>query len=208
MLLGFNGFGRFARGAVMLGIGAALVATAPPLASGQTLLQRLFPRITGNGGAADPGTPGSGTLTVDPKVLGAPAYCPELRIPLDGEAFAYYDADRAGEASSVRYLGSIIQTARECLAVSDASITMKVGIAGRIVAGPRGGPGKVTMPVRITAIRQRDNSVLFNKAYNVSVTLGSAALRADFSQVIEPVTFKRTALDEDIIIYIGFDHSQ
>jgi hypothetical protein len=207
MSLRFNGFAGLARGAIAVGLGATLMVAAAP-SSGQTLLQRLFPRITGSGAPADPGPSTSGPLTVDPKLLGPPAYCPELRIPLDGETYAFYDADRAGEPSSVRYLGSILRTARECLAVTETSLTMKVGVAGRVVAGPKGGPGKVTMPVRITVIKQHGNTVMFNKTYNVIVTVATAELRADFSQVIEPITFKRSPLDEDIIVYIGFDHPQ
>ncbi len=202
------------RGTVALAISAAVAIGASAPASSQTIFQKLFPRITGggNGGGNNGGNTAapdnSGTLTVDPKVFVSPGYCPELRIPLNGENFALYDAERSGEPSSVRFMGSIIQTARECLSVTDTGITLKLGIAGRVVAGPKGKAGKVTMPIRITAVKQHGNTVLFNKTYSVNVNVGTGDLRADFAQVIDPVTFKRTLNDEDIIIYVGFDHPQ
>src|SRR5690348_13750430 len=105
---------RRTRHAVALALGLGLVATATLPADAQSIIQRIFPRITG-GGTSQPDN--SGTLTLDPKVFATPGYCPELRIPLNGETYAYYDADRAGEAAGVRFLASILQTARECLSV-------------------------------------------------------------------------------------------
>jgi hypothetical protein len=45
---------------------------------------------------------------------------------------------------------------------------------------------------------------MFDKAYTATVTVGPD-LAADFSQVIDNISFKRTVNDEDIILYVGFD---
>ena len=74
------------------------------------------------------------------------------------------------------------------------------------MAGPKGAPGKLTLPLRVTVVKQSTDAVLFNKAFTATVAVSPGGdLSADFSQVIDPVAFKRTALDEDIIVYVGFD---
>ena len=40
----------------------------------------------------------------------------------------------------LRYQATIIRTARECQ-VNSGVMTMKVGIEGRVITGPAGGPG-------------------------------------------------------------------
>jgi hypothetical protein len=182
-----------------------LVASAAVPASGQNLLQRLFPRITGSTPPAEQGQSESGALVVDPKVLMTPGYCPEIRIPLGGETFATFDANHQGDPKFVRYLASITKTARECLVVTETGMALKLGIAGRVVAGPKGGAGKLTLAFRVTVIKQHGNVLLHDKTYSTAVMITGAGLAADFAHVIDPVVFKRTVLDEDIIVYIGFD---
>ena len=70
------------------------------------------------------------------------------------------------------------------------TLSIKVGVAGRILAGPKGGAGTVTMPIRIAVARQHDNSVLFSKAFRSRVTLKAPDYAADYSEVFDQVTFK------------------
>src|SRR6516225_6143581 len=50
-------------------------------------------------------------------------------------------------AGDLRYQLSFGQTAREC-AVQGATMIVKVGVQGRVILGPMGGPGKVEVPLR------------------------------------------------------------
>jgi hypothetical protein len=182
-------------------LAAALLLTATVQSAGAAnLIQRLF----GGGKSAD--TTQQNALVIDPDTFTAAAYCPEVRVLSNGVTYATFDPNHDGDQGYVRFLGSISQTARECLSVTDTGITMKLGVAGRVIAGPKGAPGKLTLPLRVTVIKQTTNTVLFNKAYTANVTVApNGDLTADFSQVIDPITFKRTALDEDLIVYVGFD---
>jgi hypothetical protein len=45
-----------------------------------------------------------------------------------------------GPATNVRYQGAIGQLVREC-AVLGQTVTMRVGVEGRLLVGPQGGPG-------------------------------------------------------------------
>src|SRR5881396_2853378 len=50
-------------------------------------------------------------------------------------------------AGDLRYQLSFGQTAREC-AVQGGNLSIKVGVQGRVILGPMGGPGKVDVPLR------------------------------------------------------------
>ena len=64
-----------------------------------------------------------------------------------------------GEPSALdlRYQGTIIRTARECH-VNAGVMTMKVGIEGRVITGPAGGPGTVDVPLRIAVVQEGPNA--------------------------------------------------
>ena len=59
-------------------------------------------------------------------------------------------------ALDMRYQGTIIRTARECH-VNAGVMTMKVGVEGRIITGPAGGPGTVDVPLRIAVVKEGVN---------------------------------------------------
>jgi len=68
------------------------------------------------------------------------------------------DNSKASESGvlSLRYQGTIIRTARECN-VTAGVVTMKVGVEGRIITGPAGGPGTVDVPLRIAIVQEGVN---------------------------------------------------
>jgi len=55
---------------------------------------------------------------------------------------------------TLKYQGSFARLARNC-AVVDGNMVMKIGIEGRLVVGPAGGPGQVNVPLRIAVVRKR-----------------------------------------------------
>ena len=185
-----------------------VVAVGVDSASAANIFQRIF-----GGGKTSTANPPANALVIDPNDLTAPDYCPELRIEVGQQAFAtLYKVHPTAIPRACRYLIRSAKTARECLrTLPTRGISMKIGVAGRVVAGPKGGTGKVTLPIRITVVQAdaHQHGVLFNKTFaetKVAVTGGD--LSTDFSQVINPVSFKRTALDDDLIVYIGFDEKK
>src|SRR6516165_7443871 len=50
--------------------------------------------------------------------------------------------DGANEAMSLKYQGTFVRAARDCAVVS-GEMVMRVGVQGRIIVGPAGGPGQV-----------------------------------------------------------------
>lgn len=132
-------------------------------------------------------------------------YCPPVVIRGSTESMTIYERGKDGDAASVRYLASISKTARECR--TDAGmLSIKLGVSGRVVAGPKGGAGSITLPVRIVAVKQIGGAKpLFSQLYKIPVTLGPPDFGANYSQVFDQITIPIGPEDRDIIIYVGFD---
>ena len=64
---------------------------------------------------------------------------------------------KTGEAEptalDLRYQVTIVRTARECQ-VNSGIMTMKVGIEGRVITGPAGGPGTIDLPLRLAVVQE------------------------------------------------------
>lgn len=133
----------------------------------------------------------------------APAYCPVMRIRGGTEAYIVYERGHEGDPSFIRYQGSITKTARECRATADG-FAVKVGVAGRVVSGPKGGQGSVTLPVRV-ALNQQSTGIKFSELYKVPVTVMPPSLSGDYSHVVDWIPVTAAPNEKDFIIYVGFD---
>src|ERR1700759_1604160 len=116
------------------------------------------------------------------------------------------DAEPA--ALDVRYQGSIVRTARECH-VNSGMMTMKIGIEGRVITGPAGGPGTVYVPMRIAVVKEGVNpQTITSKFGKESVTLAGDGDRVTFTHIDPDITFPLPhpagAIDS-YVVYIGFD---
>ena len=146
--------------------------------------------------------------TYDPNYFLKSGYCPPVQVLPGAESLVIYQRGHDGDAAYIQAQGSITKTARECHMVDAATMSIKLGIAGRVLAGPKGGAGTVTLPVRIAVTRQRDNSVLFSKAFPLKVVLTAPEFSNDYSQVYDQVVFKVGPDDRDLIVYVGFDEGK
>jgi hypothetical protein len=111
-------------------------------------------------------------------------------------------------AMTVKYQGSFVRAAREC-AVADGNMIMKVGIEGRIVVGPAGGPGRVDVPLRFAVVQETPSGMraIATKFVIVPVDV-QATGNTLFAHVEEAMAFPiptPTALLDDYIVYVGFD---
>lgn len=117
----------------------------------------------------------------------------------------------AGEKSamSVKYQGEFVRTARNCT-VANGSMAMRIGVEGRIIVGPMGGPGEVDVPLRIAVVQESPGGMraIATKFIRIPVTLGPNDGSALFTHVEEglsfPVPSPASQLD-DYIAYVGFD---
>lgn len=59
-----------------------------------------------------------------------------------------YERGGEGDPQFIRYQGSILKIARECTYSGDEIVSVKFGVSGRVVIGPRGAPGTYSVPIR------------------------------------------------------------
>lgn len=130
--------------------------------------------------------------------------CPGATIRQGAGAWA----QNAGQGpTNVRYQASIVQIARECALLGE-TMTIKVGVEGRLLVGPKGGPGNVTVPLRIALVHEGPQPrPIVSKFYAVQVTVPPGATQVPFTQVDDDLTFPLPADKnlEKYIIYVGFD---
>jgi hypothetical protein len=134
-------------------------------------------------------------------------YCPPAEIRIGTEALVIYQRGHEGDDQFVRFQGSLSRPVRECHIVGD-TMNIKVGISGRLVAGPKGNAGSFTVPIRVAVVRQHDGSVLFSGLQKAPVSLNEPTYAADYKYVFDNVTFKIGPDDRDLIIYVGYDEGK
>ncbi|HXW24786.1 MAG TPA: hypothetical protein VEK73_08580 [Xanthobacteraceae bacterium] len=135
--------------------------------------------------------------------------CPGIDIREGASTLAVNAPGADPNATNVRYQATIAQTAREC-AIAGPTMTIKVGIQGRIILGPAGSPGPVEVPMRLALVREGiEPRTIWTKLYRVPVTVPPGEGNVPFVQVEENMSFpvpKRSEL-EAYVVYVGFDSS-
>jgi hypothetical protein len=137
------------------------------------------------------------------------SYCPPVVIRAGTEAMSLYDKGHDADPQYVRFLGSIGKTARECHQEGD-TLSIKLGVSGRVVAGPKGSAGTVTLPLRVAVVKQfgGGKGPLYSQLFKIQVSVAGPALNADYSQVFDQVRAKVGPDDHDLIVYVGFDEGK
>ena len=151
-------------------------------------------------------TPSGGTADISADDID----CPEVQVRTGAATFMIGSKPGEGEpaALDLRYQGSIIRTARECH-VNAGMMTMKVGIEGRIITGPAGGPGNVDVPLRVAVVQEGITpKTVASKFGRETVTVNNAIDRVTFTHVESDVTFplpQPLGLIDRYVVYVGFD---
>ena len=115
-----------------------------------------------------------------------------------------------GEPSALdlRYQATILRTARECR-VNAGVMTMKIGVEGRVITGPAGGPGTVDVPLRIAVVHEGVNpKTIISKFARVPVDIAGAVDRVPFTHIDPEVSFplpQPLAEIDSYVVYVGFD---
>ena len=136
--------------------------------------------------------------------------CPDVRVRTGAATLMI--GSKPGEGSpaalDLRYQGSIIRTARECH-VNAGIMTMKVGIEGRVITGPAGGPGTVDVPLRIAVVQEGISpKVVVSKFGRETVTVNNSIDRVTFTHVEPDLAFplpQPLGLIDAYVVYVGFD---
>lgn len=139
---------------------------------------------------------------VDVRRYLGPNYCPELRVLEGAELLRRYERGHEDDPKYIVWQASFGETARECLYDQQGGLTLKVGVSGRVIAGPKGGAGDVTVPFKVAVVKYKE-AVLANEAQTLTITIPPAG-STTFTQVRE-INVPSPGNDRDYIIYLGFD---
>jgi hypothetical protein len=113
----------------------------------------------------------------------------------------------SSDAFSLRYQGSIGEMARECY-VSGGIMRIKVGIEGRVLVGPAGGPGQLEVPLRYAVVKEGpEPKTVVSKFSKVRVTIPEGQPNVLFTHVDSDIAFPMPpGLEIDqYVVYVGFD---
>src|SRR6202035_1007061 len=133
--------------------------------------------------------------------------CPSVEYRQGAATMAVNSPGSENTALNLRYQASFTQTARECM-LRGNNLTIKVGVQGRIVVGPAGGPGPISIPLRYALVREGlQPRTLWTKLFIVPVTIPQNQLNLPWIHVEEEMTVPLPPGDEidSYVIYIGFD---
>jgi hypothetical protein len=136
--------------------------------------------------------------------------CPEVKVRSGASTLMIGSKKGEGEpaALDVRYQGTITRMARECN-VTAGVMNLKVGIEGRVITGPAGGPGTVDIPLRIAVVQEGITpKPIVSKFGREQVTITNAIDRVTFTHIESDLTFplpQPLGLIDSYVIYVGFD---
>jgi hypothetical protein len=136
--------------------------------------------------------------------------CPSVQVRTGAATLMIGSKPGQGEPSALdlRYQGSFVRTARECR-VAAGIMTMKVGIEGRIVTGPAGGPGQVVVPLRIAVVQEGpDPKTIVSRFAQIPVAVTAAVDRVNFTHIDPEISFpvpRPIGLIDAYVVYVGFD---
>ncbi len=186
---------------ILAGLGCAMGA-AP--ASAQSLGDR-FKSLFGGGKSEEPpanAPPSSGETQIDTSGL----TCPPVSIRAGASTYAVAAPGKQPIGNDLRFQATITKTAREC-SINAGQITARIGIQGRVIAGPVGAPQTVQVPLRVAVVQGGvSEKTIATKAYQTTVTMTEAGSEP-FTLVADDLVYPAPPVDvgDSYIFYIGFD---
>ncbi|MDI1263714.1 MAG: hypothetical protein PS018_10700, partial [bacterium] len=108
--------------------------------------------------------------------------------------------------NDLRFQVTISKMARECN-LNGGVITARIGIQGRVIAGPAGAPASVQVPLRAAVVQGGvSEKTIATKAYQTTVTMTETGSEP-FTLVIEDLVYPvpAGAAGDSYIFYVGFD---
>jgi hypothetical protein len=151
---------------------------------------------------------GSSDTAPQPVAGGTPDIgCPYIEIR-QGASTLTVSGGGDNAAMSLKYQGTFVRAARQC-SVAAGQMIMKVGVEGRIILGPAGGPGQVDVPLRIAVVDESPTGMkpIVTKLIHIPVTVQSATDNPTFAHVEDGLSFPLPSAAEldRYVVYIGFD---
>ena len=132
--------------------------------------------------------------------------CPLVKIRAGASTYGVAPPGKQPVASELNYQATITRTARDCRRATDGQIAARIGIQGRVIAGPAGAPATVEVPVRVAVVQTGvQERVLTTKVYRTTVSMTEGG--GSFSLVGEDLLYNMPGnlTSDSYVFYVGFD---
>jgi hypothetical protein len=119
---------------------------------------------------------------------------------------AIYEPGKVGDGLAVMHRGEITKTARECH-VEPGRITVKYGFSGRVLLGPKGKSGLLSLPVNVFVTDARREKIVTDKVkIDVDVALDRPI---GYFSLVRTVSFPMPegSRPGEFEVYVGFDRA-
>jgi hypothetical protein len=170
-------------------------------ASSQSLGDRFKSLFGGKPDEPAATTPPVGTQQAEPDLN-----CPPVSIRAGASTYAVAAPGKQPVGNDLRFQATITKTARDCTK-NGGEITARIGIQGRVIAGPAGAPTSVDIPMRMAVVQGGvTEKVIVTKAYRTTVAMAEDE-SVPFSFVADDLVYPvpAGAVADSYIFYIGFD---
>lgn len=129
------------------------------------------------------------------------AYCPPVTLREGTAFYRTYAKGAKDDPTKLAYQASISDVTRSCTR-NNGMMTINIAAAGKVVTGPEGAAGTVTMPIRVAVVRGEE--VLYSQLhkYQVNVAEKSAATQFVFNDpnVVIPIPEQGS-----VQVFAGYD---
>ena len=132
--------------------------------------------------------------------------CPQVTVRAGASTYGVGATGKPAVGNDVRFQASITKMARECVR-NGSEITARIGIQGRVIAGPAGAPSTVDVPLRVAVVQGGvGEKVIASKAYRTTVEMSESG-SVPFTFVAEDLSYPipSAAVADSYIFYVGFD---
>lgn len=105
------------------------------------------------------------------------AFCPQVVLQSNGAVWSQFERGGEGDPSRLIQRSTISDTTRAC-SYGLGQITLNVAAAGRVVPGPVGRAGQVSIPILVEA--RRGSEVVYSNRVNYAVQVADTAGATQF----------------------------
>jgi hypothetical protein len=134
--------------------------------------------------------------------------CPPVQVRNGASTLTSSGNPAEPAATNLKYQVTIGTTARECRLGPNNTVSIKVGMQGRVILGPEGTPGSIDVPLRYAVVRESiDSKMITTKLDRIAVVVPPNDGNVLFTHVTEGLDFPmpRGGDIDYYVVYIGFD---
>ena len=132
--------------------------------------------------------------------------CPRFNVWSREGYVTIYEPGKIGDGLAVMHRGEITKTARECH-IEPGRITVKYGFSGRVLLGPKGKSGRVTLPLNVFVTDAKREKLVTDKvAVDVDIALEKPI---GYFSLVRTVTFPfpEGSRPAEFEVFVGFDRA-